>query len=283
MREQPHVFAYAGRPLTGFDENGVWWSVNVAEGWHKAPAVRSSGEARSGQDGDFPSLPLRGARVLRFQGKMREAPSLAALEQSIRQFTAVPVTGEVVGESPWGILSGQAEVIDEPAAEPLSATVAVWQLTVKFPDPLLYAPPVLLSTGLDGVAGTGLTYPLVYPLNYGVPAGSTPGAVTVPNDGTAPYWPVLRIDGPVTNPVVTVNETGDWVRFNGSLTAGQWLDVDCQNRRVLLNGQVSQAARVSFSGRWLVIPVGGAGMSYDADTADAASLLSIYACEGAYL
>ena len=116
--------------MTGFDENGVWWSVNVAEGWHKAPAVRSSGEARSGQDGDFPSLPLRGARVLRFQGKMREAPSLAALEQSIRQFTAVPVTGEVVGESPWGILSGQAEVIDEPAVEPLSATVSVGQVTV---------------------------------------------------------------------------------------------------------------------------------------------------------
>jgi hypothetical protein len=105
----------------------------------------------------------------------------------------------------------------------------------------------------------------------------------VPNVGTATYWPVLRIDGPVINPVVTVNETGDWVRINRTVLAGQWLDIDAANRRVMLNGSVSLAGAVTYSGRWLGIPPGGASLSWNADTADAAARLTINGFEGAYL
>jgi hypothetical protein len=277
-----HEFSYAGRPLTGFDEFGCEWTVERVDGWNDGVGLRVQREVRSGADGEFEAQPLRQAREVSWLGQVL-APSHAALEQAARAFAALPLRGEVIGESEGLILSASAFVSEGQKFAHSTSDRGTYQLTVVASDPLLYAPPVLLSTGLDGVTGTGLVYPLTYPLDYGVPAGATPGAVQVPNGGTAPYWPALRIDGPVTNPVVTVNETGDWVRFNGSLTAGQWLEIDCQNRRVLLNGQVSQAAKVTFSGRWLVIPVGGAGMSFDADTADAASLLSIYACEGAYL
>jgi hypothetical protein len=106
--------------------------------------------------------------------------------------------------------------------------------------------------------------------------------VSLRNDGTATYWPALRIDGPVTNPVVTVNETGDWVRIGRDITSGQWLDIDCAERSVLLNGQLSLAADVTFSGHWLGIPKGGASMTFNADSADSSALLGIYGTEGAY-
>jgi len=282
VREQPHVFAYAGMPLTGFDENGVWWSVNAADGWHSAPGLRSSRESRSGQDGDWAATPLRSSRIIRFQGKMREARDLAALEASVRKFAALPMSGEVTGESPWGALSGQALLEDAPQVELLSPMVAVWQFAVSLPDPLLYGPDTFDSTGLNGVSGTGRVWPRVWPRDWGVPAGVTPGAIAVSNAGTAAYWPRLRIDGPVDRPVVTVNETGDWVRYNGSLAAGQYLDIDCANRRVLLNGFVSKAPLVTFSGRWLAIPPGGGSVSWNADSADAAAKLSVFGREGAW-
>lgn len=283
MREQELVFGYAGMPLTGWDENGVWWSVNVADGWHAAAPVRTQHESKSGQDGSWRSTPLRGSRIVRLQGKMREAPSLAALEESIRTLTGVPLSGEVFGESSWGLLSGFAQIEDAPSVEILSPSVAVWQFTVALDDPLLYGAPVIVSTGLSGVAGTGRVWPRVWPRDWGVPAGQTPGAVTVPNDGRAAYWPLLRVDGPVPNPVITLNETGDWIRYNGTLTAGQWLDIDCGARRVLLNGQVPQSARMSYSGRWLAIPPrGGGSISWNADAADPAATLTVIAREGAW-
>lgn len=123
---------------------------------------------------------------------------------------------------------------------------------------------------------------LQYPLDYGVPAGQTPGSISVGNTGTATYWPRLRIDGPVTNPVVTCNETGDQIRYTGSVLAGQWLDVDTTNRRVLLNGQVSVRRNVTSSGNWLAVPQGGASISWAADTVDPAAQLSVWSYEGAW-
>jgi hypothetical protein len=101
----------------------------------------------------------------------------------------------------------------------------------------------------------------------------------VANAGTAPYWPRLRVDGPVTNPVVTLVESGAWVRFTGSLLAGQWLDLDMVNRRVLLQGQVSVRQNVSSSGDWLSVPPGGGSVTWSADTADPAALLSVWGYE----
>jgi len=81
---------------------------------------------------------------------------------------------------------------------------------------------------------------------------------------------------------VTLPESGDWVRFNGALVAGQWLDFDLANRRVLLNGQVSLRQFVSSSGRWLAVPVGGGSVSWAADAYDAAATLSVWSYEGAW-
>ena len=164
----------------------------------------------------------------------------------------------------------------------LNELMFTWSVLVFAPDPLLYGTPSYGSANLTGGVGTGLAYPLVYPRDYGVVAGQTPGSVVVPNGGTAAYWPRLRIDGPVPNPVVTLNETGDWVRFNGTVSKGQWLDFDLGARRVLLNGQVSLRQFVTSSGRWLMVPPGGGSISWAADAADPSASLSVWSYEGAW-
>ncbi len=83
-------------------------------------------------------------------------------------------------------------------------------------------------------------------------------------------------------PVVSLVETGDWIRYGGDVLAGQWLDVDCGNRRVLLSGQVSVRQRVSSSGSWLAVPPGGGSVSWTADAADPGASLGVWAYEGAW-
>ena len=124
---------------------------------------------------------------------------------------------------------------------------------------------------------------MAFPLDFGVPAGVTPGALSLTNDGTASYYPRLRIDGPVPNPVVSLAETGDQIAYSGTVAAGQWLDIDCSRRRVLLNGQVSVRHLVSAVGNWCAVPIGGGSLSWTADAADPAATLSAWAYEGAWL
>lgn len=279
---QAHEFSYDGLVLTGLDSRGSLWTVEAADGWHAGAPLRNQRQVKSGQDGEWPGKPLRGARVIRLQGRVF-APDLAVLEGNARDLASAPLTGTVTGSSVFGDLSASCLMDDQPQFEALTDTKAIWQIVLVAPDPLLYGSPTFAQTSLASTAaGTGLVYPLAYPLDYGVPAGVTPGAVSLANAGTASYWPRLRIDGPVPNPTVTLVETGDWVHFEGTVTAGQWLDFDLANRRVLLNGQVSVRTNVSSSGAWLAVPPGGGSISWTADAADPAASLSVWGYEGAW-
>jgi len=284
MSSQEHMFAVDGFLLTGTDPDGSVWTVETVTGWHDGPGVRSSRQPRAQQSGDMSGTAFRTGRQVVLSGKVfcSDTPQLESAARALTAVLAGGGQGDLVGLSRWGQLSARVRLEDAPRFEPLSSYAGAWQLTVASDDPLLYGDPVFLSAGLAGGSGTGLVYPLVYPRDYGVLAGQTPGSVVVPNAGTAAYWPRLRIDGPVPNPVVTLNETGDWVRFNGTVSAGQWLDFDLGVRRVLLNGQVSLRQFVTSSGRWLMVPPGGGSVSWAADGADPAATLSVWSYEGAW-
>jgi Phage tail protein len=188
-----------------------------------------------------------------------------------------------VDDSAVGPRSATVRLTSSPVLTWLNARAFVYEVSVTAPDPLKYGPPTFASTTLAVTGGgAGLIYPLAYPLDYGQVPGVIPGAVSLANVGTAGYWPRLRIDGPVPNPTVSLVETGDWVHFEGTVGAGQWLDIDCANRRVLLNGQVSVRAAVSSSGSWLAVPPGGGSVSWTADAADPAASLGVWGYQGAW-
>ena len=78
---------------------------------------------------------------------------------------------------------------------------------------------------------------------------------------------------------MTLVESGAWVRFTGSLLAGQFLDLDMANRRVLLQGQVSVRQSVSSAGDWFSVPPGGGSVTWGADGSGPDALLSVWGYE----
>lgn len=284
MSTQEHTFTLDGFLLTGVDAEGVEWTVAPTEGWHDGAPQRTNRQPKAQQPGSWPATGQKGERIVRLNG-LATAPSVDVLEGAGRRLAAVLAGGQMgplVGSSTYGTLSTQVQLEDAPTFRPLTDKTAAYTIAVAASDPLLYGLPTFATASLaSATPGAGLQWPLSWPLDWGIPPGVTPGAVSVANAGTAAYWPRLRIDGPVLNPVVTLVETGAWVRYNGSLLAGQWLDLDMANRRVLLQGQVSVRQRVSSSGNWLAIPVGGGSITWTADTADPAALLSVWGYERA--
>jgi len=272
-----------GFSFIGADSLGGFWTLQDLQGWHDGVAMRRSRQERAQQDGAWASTGNMAGRPITASGMARFSnPTNAKVaSRNLRRIVGGGRADMMVVDS-GGELHSTVELDGDIKVAWLNELMFNWSVLLFAPDPLLYGIPKFGAAVLTGAVGTGLPYPLVYPRDYGVPAGQTPGAVAAGNVGTAAYWPRLRVDGPVTNPVVTLNETGDWVRFNGAITAGQWLDFDLANRRVLLNGQVSLRQFVSSSGRWLVVPPGGGSVSWVADTADPAALLSVWSYEGAW-
>lgn len=272
-----------GWPLIGNTPAGGRAKLTGMTGW-LAKSLRRERSPRAGADGDWASAGSVEGKTITLEGQIVYGNAqTAAVER--RQMLAIGGRGttELTVVDAGGQLTAFVEV-DALAVTPVRDTMVTFTITAHACDPVLYGPPTFDQTGLTGSnAGTGLTFPLSFPLNFGVPAGQTPGSIALVNDGTEDYWPRLRIDGPVPNPVITVNETGDWIRYGGTIAAGQWLDIDCGLRRVLLNGSLSVLSRVTYSGRWLGIPPGGASVSVTADAADPAASLSIFAVTGAYL
>jgi hypothetical protein len=84
-----------------------------------------------------------------------------------------------------------------------------------------------------GAGGGGFTFPLTFPIQTQAP---TEQQSQIYVGGDAPTSPVVRFNGPITNPRL---ETDEWaLSLNYDIPAGQYIEVDTRpwNIRVMLNG-----------------------------------------------
>ena len=274
-----------GGVLLDVDDGTSFRAVGDIPGWDDAPDIRDGLTAKAQQDGAWDGTGFDDARVVDVDGLVDEATPQAAYAV-LRQLQALrpqSVQELVVVNAAIGSLSALTRVTVGVKPVWYGDCAFEYTLTVTAPDPLKYGPATYGTATLSAsTPGAGRVWPRVWPTDWGIPAGVTPGAVAVANAGSAAYWPRLRIDGPSLNPTVSMVETGAWVRYGGSLLAGQWLDLDMANRRVLLNGQVSVRQFVTSSGDWLAVPPGGASITWTDDSGSAVALLSMWGSEGAY-
>ena len=280
----PNVVSVGGI-LLDRDVLGSFRSVTDLVGWDDAPGVRSGLLSKAQQDGDWDATGFSDGRVVTITGTVAEASARDAytVAQQLAALRPQQVVEVVVVNAAIGTLSALARVTVGVKPSWIGTLAFEYTLTVTAPDSLKYGPPTFATATLaTSTPGAGRIWPRAWPTDWGIPAGVTPGAVAVANAGTAAYWPRLRVDGPSPNPTVSMVETGAWVRYGGTLLAGQWLDFDMANRRVLLQGQVSVRQLVSSSGDWLAVPVGGGSVAWTDDGGDPAAKLSVWGYEGAF-
>jgi hypothetical protein len=274
-----------GFQFVGLDAAGGLWRVTGMTGWYVGAQDRHDRLPKAQQDGAWPStghaddIPISVSGTARFNDPV--AAKLAA-----RQFRTVGGhgTSEMVVIDAAGALTASVER-DGKSVDWVNHFMFTWSLLLTANDPLFYGPPTYGSANLStATPGAGRIWPRAWPTDWGIPAGVTPGAVAVANAGTAAYWPRMRIDGPAVNPVVTLVESGAWVRLNGTVLAGQWVDINAPEiRNVLLQGQVSiRHWPVTYSGDWLAVPVGGGSVAWTDDGGDPAAKLSVWGYEGAF-
>lgn len=86
----------------------------------------------------------------------------------------------------------------------------------------------LMSSALIGystsASGGGFVLPAVLPISLLSTDGNGAGQISI--GGNAKTYPILRFNGPWTNPVMI---TDDWsVSWRGSIPANDWVEIDCR-------------------------------------------------------
>lgn len=109
------------------------------------------------------------------------------------------------------------------------------QYTLFAPDPRYYSSPSVTTSLLPSVA-LGRTYNRTYDLVYG---GGSAGA-TIVNDGTVTTYPIISISGPITDPTIANQSTGQYITVNTVLSVTDVLIIDLYEKTITLNGSAAR-------------------------------------------
>jgi hypothetical protein len=115
-------------------------------------------------------------------------------------------------------------------------------------DPTIHSQELATVTVEAGATAgdSGLTSPLTSPLSSG--QGAT-GQALVENLGNRPAWPVLTLEGPMSNPSILNLTTGDELVLEYVLLTGETLVIDTNPRRrtIRLNGTGNRYSALVFA------------------------------------
>jgi hypothetical protein len=143
------------------------------------------------------------------------------------------------------------------------------------PDGLLYDNTIVTgSCGLPNPT-SGTTFPATFALTFGASSG---GTFQMNNTGAYNTFPYFTITGPVTNPVITNQTTGQQIKLNIALAASDVIGIDCQSGTVTLNGTANRNNTVDITTQFFPLTPGNNTIAYgSSDSTAVASQLTGYA------
>jgi hypothetical protein len=242
-----------------YDENG--WAHVVAKetGWVNGAKPRTNRVAKSGTSyGSYRGPASRDERIVTLEGytycqtrqaRERAEAALAGLCSNPRGLYEFRRQTDVFDQTLY------VELDDQPMCDLVTSHEIKWSFQWAAPDPrkvsTYWQQPI---TGLPTQGTGGLDIDPDF-LDFGSPG--TSGFAQVGNIGTATAYPLFRIRGPVTNPVVFEPSTGSMLKYTGTVgeTDELWINCDVESQRgypghgVYLNNANRRGA-LAITGAW---------------------------------
>lgn len=232
-----------GQPYV--DDDGTWWKVSREEGWSTPPDARAIVTDNPVTDGQRSAYLLNSGRQIILGGWIWAAdqPRLqAAMDKVTALLNGMSRTDTLTVAEP--VLRRHITVRRNQAASPttpiakVSPFAATFVLNLVADDARRLGDLIVASTGLPISTG-GLTWPVTWPMEWD--ATSASGTLHIDNPGPLSGPVLLRITGPCTGPYVRHVSSGREMVFSTdyTLAAGNFLEIDMDNKTILENGQPS--------------------------------------------
>ena len=258
------------------DDAGTEWWVEELDGWDLSVPEHDITERpiRDGawsDEGRYPSrvVTIRGAYVNAQDEARRRLSRILATRQAPGTLTVTELDGSV-RQARYVARAAHLERVGRSRAPR-------WSVTLVCPDGLKQGAgvnTVLVSASTSSAATEGRTYDKRYDTRY-FEAGQTaerPSTAWV--DGDYEVWPVIRFNGPTTNPELTLSATGQTVAVAITLGPGDFLEVDSAGPTALLNGSAPRLGAITTDSQFFALQPGGNPLRFaSADPAATAAVV----------
>lgn len=210
------------------------------------PEVRRVAELRPNGNGTIDTTAYFGARAVSISATLLGAtPSARRIVLDRLKSFCVPARRPyLVYVSDDGDERQLRLVVDQLGAPVTAGALARVQVAWRAPDGVSYS--TQLDTGAVNPGGgteEGRSYGVDRGYDRTYPAYFGPGSVQIVNAGTIDTDPVLRVFGPVTDPVIENETLGKELRFVGlTVVGGEYVEIDVAARTVRSNSDPSPAA-----------------------------------------
>jgi hypothetical protein len=218
--------------------NAATLAVSKAHGFG-VPAPRVESSQRPRRHGERDTTRFYAGRILSLEGIARGATTAAAWQAIEDLAAALALDGaeQVFKFTRSGLAYAERCLVR--AATPLEFELQgirkqiKWAVSLRAADPRFYADTPTSASYQPSTAGSGISFPISFPLTFTGAAAST---MTVTNGGNFPTPPVWTITGPATAPAIRNETTGEQIVTTAALLAGETLTIDVAARTVTLLG-----------------------------------------------
>jgi phage-related protein len=203
------------------------------------PAVRTQDVEPPGEDGLWLGADFYSGRTVRIDAGISQSGDWAGVLDTMATLQADADTPGVRGQGGTTmdlrlkfpgraarVIRGRLRKLDPDVTKSIHGWIPI---DVEFQgQDHLYYQDTLESTSmpLGSLTEGGMTFPLMFPFTIAGEASAIarPGYLQV--GGTAPTWPVLRVNGPCANPTITHVGSGRQITVQTSLAVGEWVELD---------------------------------------------------------
>jgi hypothetical protein len=217
--------------------------IDEVDGLESLPEIRNQDDNRGYNDGMFTGRDFLGGRQViitmkTFAGEGNNAQQNFRLLQDAmlpQQQGTTPLYFQLATTDGQKVLNARVRARQTLIDPDYTYGYIRSQYTLFAPDPRYYSDPSVTTSLLPAVA-LGRTYDRTYDLEYG---GGSAGA-TIVNDGTVTTYPVVTISGPITDPTIANQSTGQYITVNTTLSVSDDLVIDLYEKTITLNGSAAR-------------------------------------------
>jgi hypothetical protein len=131
-------------------------------------------------------------------------------------------------------------------------------------------------TGGNMVVG-GFKLPVQVPIHF---SGGFNGNTTATNNGTYEIWPIITLNGPLTNPQIWNKTTNILMAFSITLGVSDQLIIDMNLKTVMLNGQTNKIGTKSTNSRFFSLQPGNTTLNLSSSVLGEAGTFTAFFYDG---
>lgn len=216
---------------------------------------RSTEREREGMDGGFVDALYEKMRTIVIEGVIYNATEdyLDTLKANFAPRASVEPFYLLAPTSPERLVYCKSLGIRYAWDQARRLNMVTFQIQLKAEDPTIYEA-VVTDTATLGNPESGFGFNLAF--NFGFGTSSTAGAASLNNTGNKDADCTFEIVGPVVNPIIVHDESGNRLSFACTLGVGDTLEVNLRNKTVLLGGTTSRRNFLIGTSRWFLLQPG---------------------------